>query len=179
MNKKFFGLFLLTAVSAVSGLCAKDAVVVDHSKSIVVVNLGEISMKSTKFLEVRNQLEKTIEAKVKAIEDLEKTMGEKIASLKQGAKDMTTDARQKAEESIGRLQAELEMKKRHLQAFIQEEAAKLEGDLVNEVRKICKEKGWSVVMPNALYADASVDKTSEVVSAMNAGYKSVAFAKKA
>lgn len=179
MNKKFFGLFLLTAISAVSGLCAKDPVVINTAQpSIVVVDLGQISVKTEKFAAMREKLEKEIEAKAKAIQELEKDMEGKIANLRAKVKDMTTAAREKEEESIGKLQAELEIKKRNLQAYVQRIAGEVEGELVADVRKICKEKGWSVVMPNALYADASLDKTDEVVKAMNAGFKSTV-AKKA
>lgn len=172
MNKKFFGLFLLTAISAVTGLCAKDESIIKQAQpTIVVVDLGQISIKTEKFAAMRDKLEKEIQAKAEAIQNLEKDMETKIANLRAKVKDMTVAAREKEEEGLGRMQAELEVKKRNLQAYVQRVAGEVEGELVTEVRKICKEKGWTVVVPNALYADASVDKTSDVIQAMNATYK--------
>lgn len=160
MNKNFFALFLLTAVSACSGLMAEQ--------QIVVVDLGKISMETQEFSTLRTKLEAEIKEKAQAIEALEKKFQAAVTNLQTKAKDMTNAALEKAQEEAGRMQAELQVKKQNLQAYVQRVAGEVETKLVTKVREICKAKGWTVVVPNALYADASVDKTNEVIAAMDA-----------
>lgn len=167
MNKTFFGIFLLTAVSAVSGLAAHVAA----APQIVVVDLGRISVDTKEFSTLREKLEAEIREKAQAIEVLEKKFEGMVTNLRSKAKDMTNVALEKAQEEAGRLQAELEVKKRNLQAYVQRVAGEVEANLVAKVRDVCKQKGWPVVVTNAIYADAGSDKTAEVISTMNANFK--------
>lgn len=163
MKTKIFTLILLYSVGSLSAETAS----VDVEKPIVVVDVMRVGSEAKEFNKKQESLKADINAKVKDIDNLEKKFQEALQKLQVKAKDMTQAALEKEQENLGKMQGEIEIKKRNLQAYAQKIVADAEKDLVDKVKKICKELGFGIVLPGALYVAPEYDRTDIVITELN------------
>ncbi len=182
MNKKFFSIILLTVASICGGLRANSAAATQTSP-IVVVNMEEISKVAvgTKDIsDLQAKFQQEFQDKVAKATKLEKEFQDKVANYRNKSKDMTIAARENTEKELAKMQAELEAENRNLQAYMQRVEGEIGEKILSMVREVCEQKGYLVVMPKTIHAAASVDKTAEVIKAIDAKFKpAIAAPKKA
>ncbi len=167
-TKILTGIFLSSVVSA----SASDVVAIPGVKSpVVVVDLMRMGSEAKEFNKKQESLKADIDAKVKDIETLQAKFQKTFQELQVKAKDMTQAALEKAQEELGKMQGEIEIKKRNLEAYIQKVVADAEKSLVDQVKKICKELGFGIVLPGALHFAPEYDKTDVVIKELNKNVK--------
>ena len=129
-------------------------------------------------------LKTKMEAKGKAADNDLKAKGQAfqrdMQQYQSQANGMTGEQRAESEQRLSRKQQELQAYQQNAGAAFQEEQAKMQEDLYNKVadylKVYAKNKGYKMVlkyqkgMGDILFADASLDVTSEVIKGLNEAY---------
>ncbi len=158
MNRThIFTLILLTSIFSLNA----------ESPSIVVVHLQEVFAKSIKAKGIQKKVETEVNKRVGELKDIEKSFNEKLEKLQKGGNDMNASAQEKLQSDLASLKAQLEVKQRNLQGYVEAETRKAEETLIKEVQAVCKKLGFDVVLPGVLYSKDQFDKTAQVVAEMD------------
>lgn len=160
-KKNLLTIILLCSAAAINAKADMD------SSPIVVVDLMRVGAEAKEFKKKQEDAKAEIDAKVKEIEALDRKFQNNLSDLQASAKDLSSTALERKQEELGKLQGEIEVKKRNLQAHVQKVMASAEKDLVDKVKAICKNLGFKVVLPGALYVDDAYDRTDTVIKELN------------
>lgn len=166
-----------SAPASVSSTADSAAV---NAEKIVYVNVDTLLEKYEYFKDVRTKLEEKAKKAQADLQSRSTAFQREVADYQQNAGTMSAADRQSTEERLARKQDELA---RHNQnastSFAQEEASeneKLYSKITDYLKKHAKENGYKLVLtysasnPAVLYADESLEITTEVLAALNAEY---------
>ncbi len=181
-----FGVLLAAAVASCNnpGTAPAAKATADSTQAnverIVYVNADTLLEKYEYFKDLRTRLEEKAKKAQTDLQSRSNAFQREVADYQQKAPTMSASDRQSTEERLARKQDELA---RHNQnastSFAQEEASeneKLYGRITDYLKKHAKEKGYKLVLtysasnPAVLYADESLEITTEVLAALNADY---------
>lgn len=187
---KFSGLATAIAIVSVMSACgnketktesttAKPAVEAEKDK-IVFVDSDSLLNKYEYFKVLKTKME----AKGKAADADLKAKGQAfqrdMQQYQSQANSMTAEQRSETEQRLARKQQELQAYQQNAGAAFQNEQAKEQEALYNKVadylKEYAKKKGYKMVlkyqkgMGDILFADASLDVTSEVIKGLNEAY---------
>ena len=189
---KTFGLFataaLITAFSACQNKEAKtpetkktdSAAAVSADEKIVFVNSDSLLTKYDYYKDLKVKFE----GKGKRAQDDMKAKGEafqrEVAQYQQNAASLAADVRKTTEDRLARKQQELQAYQQNAGGALQNEQAaeneKLYDKVAGYLKGYAKEKGYKMVLTYSkgnsaiLFADESLDVTSEVIKGLNADY---------
>lgn len=189
---KFSGLATAIAIVSVMSACgnketktesttAKTTVSVDANKDKIVFVDSDSLLNQYEYFKV---LKTKMEAKGKAADADLKAKGQAfqrdMQQYQSQANSMTAEQRAATEERLGRKQQELQAYQQNAGSAFQNEQAKEQEALYNKVadflKTYAKEKGYKMVlkyqkgMGDILFADESLDVTSEVIKGLNEAY---------
>lgn len=189
---KFSGLATAIAIVSVMSACgnketktegtaAKPAVAVDANKDKIVFVDSDSLLNQYEYFKV---LKTKMEAKGKAADADLKAKAQAFQRDAQQAQaqigSMTAEQRAATEERLARKQQELQAYQQNAGAAFQNEQAKEQEALYNKVadylKTYAKEKGYKMVlkyqkgMGDILFADESLDVTTEVIKGLNEAY---------
>ncbi len=189
---KFSGLATAIAIVSVMSACgnketktegtaAKPAATVDANKDKIVFVDSDSLLNQYEYFKV---LKTKMEAKGKAADADLKAKAQAFQRDAQQAQaqigSMTAEQRAATEERLGRKQQELQAYQQNAGAAFQNEQAKEQEALYNKVsdylKIYAKDKGYKMVlkyqkgMGDILFADESLDVTSEVIKGLNEAY---------
>lgn len=159
----------------------KPAVAVADNEKIVYVNSDSLLTKYQYFKDLKVKLE----AKAKAAQQDMAAKGQafqrEAAQYQQQQSTMAADQRAATEERLGRKQQELQAYQQNAGAALQNEQAaeneKLYDKVADYLKEYAKKKGYKMVLSYSkgngtiLFADESLDVTSEVIVGLNDAYK--------
>ncbi|PST82292.1 outer membrane chaperone Skp [Pedobacter yulinensis] len=190
-----FGIFAAAAMISSFAACKNEtskntaattktesAAPVSASDKIVFVNSDSLLNKydfykdlKTKFDSKSKNAQSDLTAKGQAFQ-------REVAQYQQQAQSLSADQRKATEERLARKQQELQAYQQNAGAAFQNEQAqeneKLYDRVADYLKKYAKEKGYKMVMSytrgngTILFADESLDVTSEVIKGLNEDYKS-------
>ena len=157
-----------------------DAPAVKNNEPIVYVNSDSLLTKYHYF----NDLKVKLDAKSKAAQaDLgakQQAFQREVAQYQQTQNTLPADQRASTEERLGRKQQELQAYQQNAGSALQTEQATEQEKLYNKIadylKIYAKEKGFKMVLTYQkgnsaiLFADPSLDVTSEVIVGLNKGY---------
>lgn len=189
---KFSGLATAIAIVSIMSACgnkeaktegttAKPAVTTDANKDKIVFVDSDSLLNQYEYFKV---LKTKMEAKGKAADADLKAKGQAfqrdMQQYQSQANSMTAEQRAATEERLGRKQQELQAYQQNAGAAFQNEQAKEQEALYNKVadylKTYAKDKGYKMVlkyqkgMGDILFADESLDVTSEVIKGLNEAY---------
>jgi len=189
---KFSGLATAIAIVSVMSACGnketktegtttKTTVSVDANKDKIVFVDSDSLLNQYEYFKV---LKTKMEAKGKAADADLKAKGQAfqrdMQQYQSQANSMTAEQRAATEERLGRKQQELQAYQQNAGAAFQNEQAKEQEALYNKVadflKTYAKEKGYKMVlkyqkgMGDILFADESLDVTTEVIKGLNEAY---------
>ena len=190
---KFSGLATAIAIVSVMSACgnketktegttaAKTTVAVDANKDKIVFVDSDSLLNQYEYFKV---LKTKMESKGKAADADLKAKGQAfqrdMQQYQSQAQSMTAEQRAATEERLGRKQQELQAYQQNAGAAFQNEQAKEQEALYNKVadylKTYAKDKGYKMVlkyqkgMGDILFADESLDVTSEVIKGLNEAY---------
>lgn len=158
-----------------------DAVAVSESEKIVYVNSDSLLTKYQYFKDLKVKLDgksKTAQSDLVAKQDAFKR---EVAQYQQQANTLPADQRAATEERLARKQQELQAYSQNAGAALQNEQAaeneKLYDKVADYLKVYAKKKGYKMVLGYSkgngtiLFADESLDVTSEVIIGLNEAYK--------
>jgi len=199
MNRTSFKLSTLaTAVALVSVLAAcqnKDAKTtstdssaktetakVKDNEPIVYVNSDSLLTKYEYFKDLKVKLDAKSKAAQTDLGAKQQAFQREVAEYQQTQNTLPADQRASTEQRLARKQQELQAYQQNAGAALQNEQAveqeKLYNKIADYLKIYAKEKGFKMVLTYQkgnsaiLFADASLDVTSEVIVGLNEGYKS-------
>lgn len=148
---------------------------------IVYVNSDSLLENYEYFKEIRARLEEKAQKAQTDLQNRSTAFQREIADYQQKAPTMSAADRQSTEERLARKQDELARHQQNAGAsFAQEEAdenEKLYTKITEYLKEHAKENGYKFVLtystasPSILYADESLEITTEVLQALNAAYE--------
>ncbi|HEX7367774.1 MAG TPA: OmpH family outer membrane protein [Pelobium sp.] len=157
---------------------AKENTKVSHE--FVYVNSDSLLSKYDYFKDMNAKLETKSKKAEADLKDKGAAFQREVAAYQQGANTMSADQRQKTEERLARKQQELQGYQQNAGAALQNEQATENEKLYNKVadylKGYAKEKGYKMVLtyskanPTILFADESLDVTTEVIKGLNEAY---------
>ncbi len=158
---------------------AKENKKVTHE--FVYVNSDSLLSKYDYFKEMNVRLESKSKKAEADLKDKGTAFQREVAAYQKDANTMSADQRQKTEERLARKQQELQGFQQNAGAALQSEQAteseKLYDKVADYLKGYAKEKGYKMVLtyskanPTILFADESLDVTTEVIKGLNEGYK--------
>ncbi|WP_090605907.1 OmpH family outer membrane protein [Parapedobacter koreensis] len=157
-----------------------DSTQANGAEQIVYVNIDTLLEKFEYFKDVRSNLEEKAKKAQADLQSRSTAFQREVADYQQKAPTMSAADRQSTEERLARKQDELARHNQNASAsFAQEEATeneKLYSRITDYLKKHAKENGYKLVLtysaanPAVLYADESLEITTEVLTALNAAY---------
>ena len=141
-----------------------------HHPEIVVVNLMEIFQGLDEVKDLMKDFEAKFMKIVEMIRGMEKDGQDRERALAIKAKNLTPEARDKERMEIERLKNEIRIQAQSLEEKQQESQMMLQQKIGDAIKDYCKKMPWKIVIPGAIYADPSLDKTKEVIDGMNKEY---------
>jgi outer membrane protein len=199
MNRTSFKLSTLaTAVALVSVMAAcqnKDAkttttdssaktatAAVKDNEPIVYVNSDSLLTKYEYFKDLKVKLDAKSKAAQTDLGSKQQAFQREVAEYQQTQNTLSADQRATTEQRLARKQQELQTYQQNAGSALQNEQAveqeKLYNKIADYLKIYAKEKGFKMVLTYQkgnsaiLFADASLDVTSEVIIGLNEGYKS-------
>lgn len=158
-----------------------DAAAVSNSEKIVYVNSDSLLTKYQYFKDLKVKLDgksKTAQSDLVSKQDAFKR---EVAQYQQQANTLPADQRAATEERLARKQQELQAYSQNAGAALQNEQAaeneKLYDKVADYLKVYAKKKGYKMVLGYSkgngtiLFADESLDVTSEVIVGLNEAYK--------
>ncbi|MCX2574741.1 OmpH family outer membrane protein [Pedobacter sandarakinus] len=190
---KTFGLFasaaLITAFSACQNKDAKTTetkktdsttTAVAPSEKIVYVNSDSLLTKYEYFKDLKVKFEGKTKSAQADMQAKGQAFQRELAQYQQSAQTLSADQRKSTEERLGRKQQELQAYQQNAGAALQNEQAteneKLYDKVADYLKGYAKEKGYKMVLTYSkgnsaiLFADETLDVTSEVIKGLNAEY---------
>lgn len=193
ITKKIIG-FASAAVlvSAISACQNKDnapatssktetAVAVSANEKIVYVNSDSLLTKYQYFKDIKVKLDAKGKRAQEDMASRAQAYQREVAQYQQQANTLPADQRAATEERLGRKQQELQQYQQNAGAALQTEQAteneKLYDKIAEYLKTYAKKKGFKMVLTYSkgnsaiLFADESLDVTSEVIIGLNEAYK--------
>ena len=190
---KTFGLFataaLITAFSACQNKDAKTTEVkktdstnatVAPSEKIVYVNSDSLLTKYEYFKDLKVKFEGKTKNAQADMQAKGQAFQRELAQYQQSAQTLSADQRKSTEERLGRKQQELQAYQQNAGSALQNEQAaeneKLYDKVADYLKGYAKEKGYKMVLTYSkgnsaiLFADETLDVTSEVIKGLNTQY---------
>jgi len=198
MNRTSFKLSTLaTAVALVSVMAAcqnkdakttttetsakTDAPAVKDNEPIVYVNSDSLLTKYEYFKDLKVKLDAKSKAAQTDLGAKQQAFQREVAEYQQAQNGMPADQRATTEQRLARKQQELQTYQQNAGAALQNEQAveqeKLYNKIADYLKVYAKDKGFKMVLTYQkgnsaiLFADASLDVTSQVIVGLNEGYK--------
>jgi len=197
MNKKIKNLIQITAglglgvMVAACNNCGKEqtkatAVSVSSDKtnnsgSIVFVNTDSLLNNYDYFKKIKNQLQEKAQKAQSDFRAKGTAFQSEVAAYQKNASTLSAEQRAATEQRLGRKQQELSAYNQNASEALANEQASENEKLFNKVaeylKKHSKEKGYKMVLtysksnPGLLFADASLEVTSDVIKGLNEEYK--------
>ncbi|NTD99799.1 OmpH family outer membrane protein [Agrobacterium tumefaciens] len=196
MERKTFktlGLFaaaaLITAFSACQNKDAKTTetkktdsttAAVSVNEKIVFVNQDSLLTKYEYYKDLKNKFEKKTKDAQSDLQSKQQAYQREVTQYQQSAGTLSADQRKSTEERLGRKGQELQAYQQNAGGALQNEQAveteKLYDKVAGYLKTYSKEKGYKMVLTFSkgnsaiLFADESLDITSEVIKGLNAEY---------
>ncbi|GGE42953.1 periplasmic chaperone for outer membrane proteins Skp [Pedobacter psychrotolerans] len=190
---KTFGLFataaLITAFSACQNKDAKTTetkktdsttAAVSVNEKIVFVNQDSLLTKYDYYKDLKNKFEKKTKDAQSDLQSKQQAYQREVTQYQQSAGTLSADQRKSTEERLGRKGQELQAYQQNAGGALQNEQAveteKLYDKVAGYLKTYSKEKGYKMVLTFSkgnsaiLFADESLDITSEVIKGLNAEY---------
>ncbi|WP_316797988.1 OmpH family outer membrane protein [Pedobacter frigidisoli] len=189
---KTFGLFataaLITAFSACQNKDAKTtetkktdstSAAVSKSEQIVFVNQDSLLSKYEYYKDLKAKFEGKTKNAQADMQAKGQAFQREVAQYQQSAQTLSADQRKATEERLGRKQQELQTYQQNAGGALQNEQAveteKLYDKVAGYLKTYAKEKGYKLVLSytkgsTILFADESLDVTSDVIKGLNAEY---------
>ncbi|TCD11156.1 OmpH family outer membrane protein [Pedobacter frigidisoli] len=190
---KTFGLFasaaLITAFSACQNKDAKTTetkktdsttAAVSPAEKIVFVNSDSLLTKYEYFKDLKVKFEGKTKNAQSDMQAKGQAFQREVAQYQQSAQTLSADQRKATEERLARKQQELQTYQQNAGGALQNEQAteneKLYDKVATYLKGYAKEKGYKMVLTYSkansaiLFADESLDVTSEVIKGLNAEY---------
>ncbi|RZK79854.1 MAG: OmpH family outer membrane protein [Pedobacter sp.] len=154
---------------------------VSTSEKIVYVNSDSLLTKYQYFKDVQVKLQAKAKTAQQDMASKAQAYQREVAQYQSQANTLPADQRASTEERLGRKQQELQAYQQNAGAALQTEQAteneKLYDKIAEYLKTYAKKKGFKMVLsyskanPTILFADESLDVTSEVIIGLNEGYK--------
>ena len=190
---KTFGLFataaLITAFSACQNKDAKTTetkktdsttAAVSVNEKIVFVNQDSLLNKYEYYKDLRTKFETKTKNAQADLQSKQQAYQREVTQYQQSAGTLSADQRKTTEERLGRKGQELQAYQQNAGGALQNEQAveteKLYDKVAGYLKTYSKEKGYKMVLTFSkgnsaiLFADESLDITSEVIKGLNAEY---------
>lgn len=190
---KTFGLFATAAlITAFSACQNKDTKTTEPAKKtdstttavasekIVFVNSDSLLTKYGYYKDLKVKFENKSKSAQSDMQAKGQAFQREVAQYQQTAQTLAADVRKTTEERLARKQQELQTYQQNAGSAIQEEQAKENEKLYDKIalylKGYAKTKGYKMVLTYAkgnsaiLYADESLDVTTEVLKGLNADY---------
>lgn len=160
-----------------------DSATASNAEKIVYVNSDSLLTKYQYFTDLKTKLEAKSKAAQTDLASREQTFKREVTEYQQQAQTNTLSADQRAstEQRLARKQQELQAYTQNAGAAIQNEQAaeneKLYDKVADYLKEYAKKKGYKMVLGYSkgngtiLFADESLDVTSEVIVGLNEAYK--------
>ncbi|MEJ2883100.1 OmpH family outer membrane protein [Pedobacter sp. GR22-6] len=191
LTTKFTGIASAVAIVSVMAACQnketapattkKTDVTVDANEKIVYVNSDSLLSKYQYFKDLKVKMDTKASAAQKDMAAKGQAFQREAAQYQQQANSMPANERAATEERLGRKQQELQAYQQNAGAALQNEQAieqeKLYDTVADYLKGYAKKKGYKMVLtfsksnPTILFADESLDVTSEVIVGLNDSYK--------
>lgn len=165
-------------VQAETALSKSDHKAHHGHQDIVVVNVMEVFQALLEVQDWMKDFQNTLMKKVEAIKKMEQEVAQRERDFPMKTKNLTNEARERERMEIERLKHEIRIQAQSLEAKQQEDQMIIQQKIGDKIKEFCKTTGWSIVIPGAIYADASADKTAIVIDGMNKEYTQQKEAKK-
>jgi outer membrane protein len=156
-------------------------VAVSASEKIVYVNSDSLLTKYQYFKDVQVKLQGKAKTAQQDMASKAQAYQREVAQYQGQANTLPADQRAATEERLGRKQQELQAYQQNAGAALQTEQAteneKLYDRIAEYLKTYAKKKGFKMVLsyskanPTILFADESLDVTSEVIIGLNEAYK--------
>jgi outer membrane protein len=154
---------------------------VSASEKIVYVNSDSLLTKYQYFKDVQAKLQGKTKTAQQDMASKAQAYQREVAQYQAQANTLPADQRASTEERLGRKQQELQSYQQNAAAALQTEQAteneKLYDKIAEYLKTYAKKKGFKLVLsyskanPTILFADESLDVTSEVIVGLNEAYK--------
>ncbi|MGO4877366.1 OmpH family outer membrane protein [Pedobacter psychrotolerans] len=190
---KNFGLFataaLITAFSACQNKDTKTTetkktdsttAAVSVNEKIVFVNQDSLLTKYEYYKDLKNKFEKKTKDAQSDLQSKQQAYQREVTQYQQSAGTLSADQRKTTEERLGRKGQELQAYQQNAGGALQNEQAveteKLYDKVAGYLKTYSKEKGYKMVLTYSkgnsaiLFADESLDITSDVIKGLNAEY---------
>ncbi len=158
-----------------------DAPAVKSGEPIVYVNSDSLLTKYEYFKDLKVKLDAKSKAAQTDLAAKQQAFQREVAQYQQTQNTLPADQRASTEQRLARKQQELQAYQQNAGSALQNEQAveqeKLYNKIADYLKVYAKEKGFKMVLTYQkgnsaiLFADASLDVTSEVIVGLNDGYK--------
>lgn len=153
---------------------------VDASEKIVFVNSDSLLSKYDYYKDLKTKFDSKSKSAQADLQSKTQAFQREVADYQKSAATLAADVRKSTEERLSRKQQELQTYQQNAGGSLQNEQAveneKLYNKVADYLKGYAKEKGYKMVMTYAkgnsaiLYADESLDVTSEVIRGLNEDY---------
>ncbi|MBC7418928.1 MAG: OmpH family outer membrane protein [Pedobacter sp.] len=153
---------------------------VDASQKIVFVNSDSLLSKYDYYKDLKTKFDAKTKSAQADLQSKTQAFQREVADYQKNAATLAADVRKSTEERLSRKQQELQTYQQNAGGSLQNDQAVENEKLYNKVAEYlkgyAKEKGYKMVMTYAkgssaiLYADESLDVTSEVIKGLNEDY---------
>ncbi len=164
MQKRIVAMGLAAALFAVSAVAQADA-------KIAAVRM-EVMQSSPQIKALQNQMQGEIDKRRATLEAQQKQFGDDVQKYQRDGATMSMEQRDKTEKDLNTRKAQLEYDQRKAQDELQARGQELQAAAVNKIRdviyQVAKEKGYDLVVTDALVINPTADITDEVMKRMAA-----------
>jgi outer membrane protein len=158
-----------------------DTPAVTNNETIVYVNSDSLLTKYQYFKDIKQKLETKTKAAQQDMAAKAQAFQREVAQYQQQQNTLPADQRAATEERLGRKDQELKAYQQNAGAALQneqqQENEKLYDKVADYLKAYAKKKGYKMVLTYSkgnsaiLFADESLDVTSEVIVGLNEAYK--------
>jgi len=164
MQKRIYALGLAAALFAVSAVAQADV-------KIAAVRM-EVMQSSPQIKALQTQMQGEIDKRRATIEAQQKQFADDVQKYQRDGATMSAEQRDKTEKDLNTRKAQLEYDQRKAQDELQARGQELQATAVNKIRdviyQVAKEKGYDLVVTDALVINPTADITDEVLKRMAA-----------
>jgi len=158
-----------------------ETVAVSTAEKIVYVNSDSLLTKYQYYKDLKVKMDGKSQTAQRDLASKQQAFQREVAAYQQQQQTLSADQRASTEERLQRKQQELQTYTQNAGAALQNEQAseneKLYDKVADYLKTYAKEKGFKMVLTYSkgnsaiLFADESLDVTSEVITGLNAAYK--------
>jgi outer membrane protein len=164
MQKRIRALGLAAALLVVSGFAQADV-------KIAAVRM-EVMQNSPQIKALQAQLQAEVDKRRTTIEAQKKQFADDVQKFQRDQATMSPDQHDKTEKELSTRQAQIDYDQRKAEAELQAKGQELQGAAFGRIKdviyQVAKEKGYDLVVTDALVVNPAVDITDEVVKRMSA-----------